>query len=468
MKTVRKQLYDEFWESQRKVENEWIENFNNVQLEKHRKQVIRRKESVIKISKATSDHLDWVHRRDTEKQRKADLRAQEKAQKVEMISNWVDRLNIESENWITKDNFEEKINEELIIPEAIHSTSYYEKLRQKSYLTELGSPQTRFDAYNNRGETRLRNSYLFPIFIEIKSAIKHLTWTEQHKLEHEFKTDKALLLLEDIPQVDQVPKLRDLYKNLAQAQVGQETQEAKLQKLYDYLRTLQTLLVNWQKYVTIAQMDEIALQQFSVENARGTGVLNDEEFAGDDLVVNWEDDFSEANIETSDAFEQMEGEESENEAAEVAEDDEVGQEVERMFQDSDEENMYTGAISDDRNPDFIAETKVDEKSVFDKILQEIRYQQPMLEEFFAKIPEDQDEASKIAADVDPVYNPSMVMEKLRAKIEGIAEDDLALQEKYHRFQIIESIQRIQSIEIEEPQLLYQVFKFHRYDPVNFD
>ena len=169
-----------------------------------------------------------------------------------MIAKWVDRLNIESEDWITKDNYNEKITEELIIPEAIHSTSYYEKLRQKSYLTELGAPQTRFDGYNNRSETRLRNSFLFPIFIEIKSAIKHLTWTEQHKLEHEFKTDKALLLLEDIPKVEEVPKLRDLYKNLAQAQLNQETQEVKLQKLYDYLRTLQTLLVNWQKYTRIA------------------------------------------------------------------------------------------------------------------------------------------------------------------------------------------------------------------------
>jgi len=140
MKSARKQLYSEFWESQRNVENEWVDNFNKVQLEKHRKQVIKRKESVIKISKATSDHLDWVRRRDEDAQNRADLRAAKKAEKVEMISKWVDRLNVESENWITKENYHEKITEELIIPEAIHSTSYYEKLRQKSYLSELGSP----------------------------------------------------------------------------------------------------------------------------------------------------------------------------------------------------------------------------------------------------------------------------------------------------------------------------------------
>ena len=469
MKSARKQLYSEFWESQRNVENEWVDNFNKVQLEKHRKQVIKRKESVIKISKATSDHLDWVRRRDEDAQNRADLRAAKKAEKVEMISKWVDRLNVESENWITKENYHEKITEELIIPEAIHSTSYYEKLRQKSYLSELGSPQTRFDGFNNRAETKLRNSFLFPIFIEIKSAVKHLTWTEQHKLEHEFKTDKALLLLEDIPKVEEVPKLRDLYKNLAKAQLDQETQEAKLQKLYDYLRTLQTLLLNWQKYINIAQMDETGLHQFSVANAKASGIINEEDFAAQDSVVKWDDDFTEGAVETSDAFEHMEGEEDENDP-EFAEDDEVGMEVTRMFQDhdTDQDNMYTGAISDDANPDYIAETKLDEKSVFDKILQEIRYQQPMLEEFFGKIPEDVEESNKEVADMDAVYNPSMVMEKLRAKIEAIPEENLQLQEKYHRFQILESIQRIQSIEIDEPQLLYQVFKFHRYDPVSFD
>ena len=215
-------------------------------------------------------------------------------------------------------------------------------------------------------------------------------------------------------------------------------------------------------------MDEVNLHQFSVENAKASGVVTEEDWQADDSVVKWDDDFTEGAVETSDAFEPMEGEDSDKDP-EVAEDDEVGMEVTRMFQDnSDQDNMYTGAVSDDQNPDFIAETKVDEKSVFDKILQEIRYQQPMLEEFFSKIPEEEDEASKLETGVEPVYNPSMVMEKLRAKIESIPEDNLQLQEKYHRFQILESIQRIQSIEIEEPQLLYHVFKFHRYDPVNFD
>jgi len=84
-------------------------------------------------------------------------------------------------------------------------------------------------------------------------------------------------------------------------------------------------------------------------------------------VVKWDDDFTEGAVETSDAFEHMEGEEDENDP-EFAEDDEVGMEVTRMFYDTDQDNMYTGAISDDANPDYIAETKLDEKSVFDKIL----------------------------------------------------------------------------------------------------
>jgi len=50
----------------------------------------------------------------------------------------------------------------------------------------------------------------------------------------------------------------------------------------------------------------------------------------------------------------------------------------------------------------------------------------MLEEFFGKIPEDVEESNKEVADMDAVYNPSMVMEKLRAKIEAIPEENLQL------------------------------------------
>ena len=47
-------------------------------------------------------------------------------------------------------------------------------------------------------------------------------------------------------------------------------------------------------------------------------------------MVKWDDDFTEGAVETSDAFEHMEGEEDENDP-EFAEDDEVGMEVTRMF-----------------------------------------------------------------------------------------------------------------------------------------
>lgn len=40
------------------------------------------------------------------------------------------------------------------------------------------------------------------------------------------------------------------------------------------------------------------------------------------------------------------------------------------------------------------------------------------------MPEEVDEMSKSEAEVDPLYNPSMVLEKIRAKIEAIPEDNL--------------------------------------------
>lgn len=80
--------------------------------------------------------------------------------------------------------------------------------------------------------------------------------------------------------------------------------------------------------------------------------MNEGDFSAEDSVLKWEDDMTEGAVETSDAFEPMEGEEQEN-TPEPAEDDELSMKLNRMLDESDEGSMYTGAVSDDADPDFI-------------------------------------------------------------------------------------------------------------------
>ena len=60
------------------------------------------------------------------------------------------RLNKDSQHWITKQNFEEKVVEELFIPEAINYSDYYAKLRLKAFYADLGEIESKLDVFNNR------------------------------------------------------------------------------------------------------------------------------------------------------------------------------------------------------------------------------------------------------------------------------------------------------------------------------
>lgn len=103
-------------------------------------------------------------------------------------------MDADQENWFNGDNIEERIMENVVIPEnVLNQTDYYNKLQQQSMQAEQGDYEAIEDILYEKKGIRQRNSYLIPIFNQLVSYIRYLKHDEELILVKEYEVAKSLI-----------------------------------------------------------------------------------------------------------------------------------------------------------------------------------------------------------------------------------------------------------------------------------
>jgi hypothetical protein len=203
------------------------------------------------------------------------------------------------EEWLTPDNIDTKLSQQMnqILPPTILShVDYYRKLNTYALLLEQGYSKEAEELRLNKRIIEYKNKQLQPIYEELKTIIRHFTYTEEHSV---FTLYKETLLRIDNYLVTEDTKndfnlLKDnlsyLFKRLISLiREENEKPDNKLELVESQLKNLTMILVLWSRYVEIiytpdAEVEKILdAKKIATDEAQTTDELTSQR-ALEDLV----------------------------------------------------------------------------------------------------------------------------------------------------------------------------------------
>lgn len=123
--------------------------------------------------------------------------------------------------WPTLANVNQRIETEVIIPQTILNFGEYQtKLQKLALFAEQGNMEAMQNLLDNQGIIEKKNVLLQPIFRDLKSQIRHMTFTPEFQLIREYMQKKRLIESTPAAQASQAHKkkmigeLRKLYSTL--------------------------------------------------------------------------------------------------------------------------------------------------------------------------------------------------------------------------------------------------------------
>jgi hypothetical protein len=465
------QYRTEFWESQREVEDRWLANYNAKLLAKHKVQQIKRKESVIRIAKHTQDLLAAQA---AERKAQKEIEGRRAAHKRE-VDRWtlkhIQAMNLNVRNWFTPENMEKNLKESLVLPTAIDQSIYYSHLRTQTLMADMGKIEGVTDYYNNRTETLLRNTLLIPVFANLKSLIKHLTYTPAHALEIDYASSLQLLVETGRAEEAELKELRQKYIEVYEASLTEQS-EVYLAKVQRQLNLLLQLLRNWQQYVGVLKLDDLqaaslAELQFPKTTEAGSDAENAEP-SSDDYDTSMPEHLKNPAPEETEELEPEMSEDAEKPVNSVKVDLLHGGLYEQTFTEEDKNVILTDFSMYSGEP--LAEPPVmneEESWSMLELLMESMEERGIAtaKELFGTAHEFPEPNRLKPIELGVEHNPSFTLEALRVKVQSMTE--LTPEESIRQHEILESIQYLTNYKVEEPQLLMKVFGVHRYKPVRF-
>lgn len=254
----RTQHREDFWEIQTEVENDWINSYNRALLKKFYKRSTSNRDAVIRIANRTTELAEERAEKQKQKDSAKKLRDEEYSRTLLRKQELVQIMNIESSKWITIDNYKEKITENLIIPENLDHSSYYAQLRESSEVAGLGKLAPFGSDFNNKEETEIKNRMIVPIFANVRSAIKRLSYTPLQPLFEDFEAAKSRLY----SYPSKIEEISKVYRAIAQAWKDKEKKDVNvyLTRLIEQVNLLTTLITEWNQYITITKYDDQELR----------------------------------------------------------------------------------------------------------------------------------------------------------------------------------------------------------------
>lgn len=384
----------------------------------------------------------------------------------EKKSIYIEALNLDSKKWITKDNLQETIREQLIVPHNLDFTEYYQRLREQSYHADAGLIGSNYDYFNNRAETKDRNKLVHPFYVEIKSCIKHLTYSPEIQLQEEYEGLKSRLY--NYP--DKIQLIRQKYLKIFKASRALDSKpDVYLARAHKQLGLLLKLLGYWDKYITLVKMDDTQISSYAASLDGSNRELEDKFLEEDE---GWDNDMKDPNPETSDYFD-MEKTTAE-EFLENLKSKEAPVEVKfNKFEETD--NLGTDAdMYGDSFGKSVEPAAVESKATLDQLLDELN-RDFSVSDLFDKsqdIPDaktfKKDESGEVYPEIPRSFNPAISLTSLQEKLSKINEVDLDMQARWKRSECLSMIESLNNLRIQEPHMLLKIFDHNQYDPPTFE
>lgn len=163
----------------------------------------------------------------------------------------LDIMQIESRKWPTLLDLNQKINENVVLPQTIlNYGEYQQKLQHLALYSEQGDHEAMQKILDKEDVMEKKNLFLQPIFRDLKSMIKHMTYTEEFKLMKEYIDGRNMILAnmsEDSPHAQHgISLLEKEYAKLLKAhRAAYSKPAAKLKLLKKRLEDVIQLLNLW-------------------------------------------------------------------------------------------------------------------------------------------------------------------------------------------------------------------------------
>ncbi len=175
------------------------------------------------------------------------------------------------EDWLTPENIDYKLSQQInqILPPTILShVDYYKKLNDYALLMEQGHTKEAEDIKLNKNIIHYKNKQLQPIYEELKTIIRHFTYTEENSIhalyqETMMRIDNYLVTnnnKEDFKLLKD--NLNYLFKKLVHLLMQEnEKPDNKLQIIEHQLKHLTMVLVLWNKYTEIIYTSDAEIEK---------------------------------------------------------------------------------------------------------------------------------------------------------------------------------------------------------------
>jgi hypothetical protein len=107
----------------------------------------------------------------------------------------LDVMEVDSRKWPTLTNLNERVDENVVLPQTIlNYGEYQQKLQNLAFYAEQGDHESMQKLLDKEEVMEQKNTLLQPIFRDLKSAIKYMTYTDEFKILKEYVNNRNHLI----------------------------------------------------------------------------------------------------------------------------------------------------------------------------------------------------------------------------------------------------------------------------------
>lgn len=195
MSQMRKQHLAEYWERQTQVENAYLERWMAEKREKQWRDLDRWRTAICNISMHTKKQMSELTKKEQERLSKIKMHDLKQTKKAMDNRLMLDVMEIDSKKWPTLQDLNQKVDENVVLPQTIlNYGEYQQKLQNLAFYAEQGDHESMQKLLDKEEVMEKKNVLLQPIFRDIKSAIRHMSYTEDYKIIKEYLDNRTLLL----------------------------------------------------------------------------------------------------------------------------------------------------------------------------------------------------------------------------------------------------------------------------------
>lgn len=127
-----------------------------------------------------------------ERMKKYDLQRARKDMENKLM---LQTMQIDSRKWPTVFDLNQKIDENVVLPQTIlNYGEYQKKLQNLAFFAEQGDHESMQKILDKEDVMEKKNLLLQPLFRDLKSIIKHMTYTEEYKILKEYIDNRSLIM----------------------------------------------------------------------------------------------------------------------------------------------------------------------------------------------------------------------------------------------------------------------------------